>query len=324
MTLETIERHRKCPKCKKDCGESQFLATSSQFHPGGRSIYCIDCLERMVPANDLAAVDKLMQWLDWPFLIDQWTKFYKSAKERTLHLYAKMIDERRATYNFNLDWKTINEQWREEEDLGTLADFLDGATEAFMMRMRRKWPSEVDRTVEDYHYLEDLYNDLLATQNLVTATQRDDAKRLCEVGLIINQKLRAGLDAKNEMAMYHNIIKAEGFEPKNSRNLGDFDSVGELFGWLEKRGWKPNWHDEPQDSVDFTMQSMQNYLKRLVQGEASIGDQVEDRRKQLEVAERLEASGDYSLGDSEEEILANITYEDKDEGDSYDDDDALN
>lgn len=110
-----------------------------------------------------------------------------------------MIDERRATYNFNLDWKTINEQWREEEDLGTLADFLDGATEAFMMRMRRKWPSEVDRTIEDYHYLEDLYNDLLATQNLVTATQRDDAKRLCEIGLIINQKLRAGLDAKKEM-----------------------------------------------------------------------------------------------------------------------------
>ena len=26
--------------------------------------------------------------------------------------------------------------------------------------------------------------------------------------------------------MYHNIIKAEGFEPKNSKNLGDFDSVG--------------------------------------------------------------------------------------------------
>lgn len=72
------------------------------------------------------------------------------------------------------------------------------------------------------------------------------------------------------------------------------------------------------------MQSMQNYLKRLVQGEASIGDQVEDRRKQLEVAERLEASGDYSLGDSEEEILTNITYEDKEEGEFYDDDDALN
>ena len=75
----------------------------------------------------------------------------------------------------------------------------------------------------------------------------------------------------------------------------------------------------PQDSVDFTIQSMQTYLKRLVQGEAAIGEQVENRRKQLELAEKLEAEGDYSLGDTEEEILSNIEYED--EGDE---DDALN
>lgn len=317
--MESIERHRKCPKCKKDCTESQFPATKSPFHPGGRAIYCFDCLERMVPAQDLAAVDKLMQWLDWPFMIDKWTSFYKTGKERTLHLYAKMIDERNANYNFNLDWSQLNKQWHEEEEMGTLQDFLDGASEAFMMRMRRKWPSELDRTIEDYHYLEDLYNDLISTQNLVTATQRDDAKRLCEIGLLINKKLRMGQDAKNEMAMYHNIIKAEGFEPKNSKNLGDFDSVGELFTWLEKRGWKPKWHQEPQDSVDFTIQSMQTYLKRLVQGEAAIGEQVESRRKQLELAEKLESEGDYSLGDTEEEILSNIEYED--EGDE---DDALN
>ena len=100
-------------------------------------------------------------------------------------------------------------------------------------------------------------------------------------------------------------------------------NILELFGWLEKRGWKPNWHDEPQDSVDFTMSSMQNYLRRLVQGEAAIGDQVEDRRKQLELAEKLEATGDYSLSDSEEEILNNIVYEDSEEGGEFDDD-ALN
>lgn len=93
----------------------------------------------------------------------------------------------------------MNEKWKEEESFGTLGDFLDGADEAFMLRMQRKWPSEIERTVEDYHYLEDLYNDLLATQNLVTATQRDDAKRLAEVGLLINKKIRSGQDAKKEM-----------------------------------------------------------------------------------------------------------------------------
>ena len=32
--------------------------------------------------------------------------------------------------------------------------------------------------------------------------------------------------------MYHNIMKAEGFEAKNAKNISDFDSVGELYhGW---------------------------------------------------------------------------------------------
>jgi thiamine pyrophosphokinase len=62
------------------------------------------------------------------------------------------------------------------------------------------------------------------------------------------------------MAIYHNIVKTEGFEPKNAKNVGDFDSVGELYTWLEKRGWRPKWHTEPQDSVDFTIKNIQKYL----------------------------------------------------------------
>ena len=31
-------------------------------------------------------------------------------------------------------------------------------------------------------------------------------------------------------------IKAAGFEPKNSRNYGDFESTGELMNYLVRRG----------------------------------------------------------------------------------------
>lgn len=214
-----IEKTRRCPKCKIEKTQTEYLKTKSPFQVAGTSLFCTDCLERMVPYDDLAAVNKLMQWLDWPFSVELWTKLARSGKERTLHLYAKQIGEN-PTYQ-SVDWETMNEKWKEEESFGTLGDFLDGADEAFMLKMQRKWPAEIERTVEDYHYLEDLYNDLLATQNLVTATQRDDAKRLCEVGLLINKKIRSGQDAKKEMDMYHNIIKAEGFEPKNSKSTGD-------------------------------------------------------------------------------------------------------
>lgn len=173
-------------------------------------------------------------------------------------------------------------------EAGTIQDQIPTINEAWRAQMRLKWPSDMDRDDDDYHYLENFYNDLCTTQNLVSATQRDDAKRLCEVGLLATKKIRAGLDAKNEMAIYHNIVKTEGFEPKNAKNIGDFDSVGEVYQWLYERGWKPVWHTEPQDSVDFTMKSVQNFLSRLVKNEGNIGDQVENRRKQLELAAKFE------------------------------------
>ena len=141
------------------------------------------------------------------------------------------------------------------------------------------------------------------------------------MGLLATQKIRAGLDAKNEMAIYHNIVKTEGFEPKNAKNVGDFDSVGELYTWLEKRGWKPKWHTEPQDSVDFTIKNIQKYLQRLVMNEGAIGDQVENRKKQLELANKMEE--EYIYDDSSEDV--EIEYEGAAElEEMFDDDDALN
>lgn len=67
---------------------------------------------------------------------------------------------------------------------------------------------------------------------------------------------------------------------------------------------------------------MQDHLKRLVQNESSIGDQVENRRKQLELAERLERDEEIS-SNHEEELMREVEYEDS-WGENDDDDDALN
>ena len=224
----------------------------------------------------------------------EWTRIWDKAKERTLRIYLKVLEET-AAYD-GLDWKTLNDKWRAAQQHGTLEDEIPIINESWLRDMAARWPSEKPRSAEDYRYLEELYADLCATQNLVSATQRDDAKRLCEIGLQINKTLRADGDASKLMTMYHNIIKAEGFEPKNAKSLSDFDSTGELFAWLEKRGWKPDWHTEPQDSIDFTINQIQKYLQRLVLNESSLGDQVADRKRQMEIAARID--------ETEEEVTA--------------------
>lgn len=309
----------KCPYCKQERQPEEFAATASPFHPKGRSYICVPCLERIVPSDDLEKVDQMCRWLDIPFLIDQWTRLQKNAKERTLRMYLRLLEEN-ASYSA-LDWHEVNEKWKMSMENNTITDNIPSINEQWRVQMRLKWPSDMERSDEDYHYLENFYNDLCTTQNLVSATQRDDAKRLCEVGLLATKKIRAGLDAKNEMAIYHNIVKTEGFEPKNAKNVGDFDSVGELYTWLEKRGWRPKWHTEPQDSVDFTIKNIQKYLQRLVMNEGAIGDQVENRRKQLELANKMEE--EFVYDDSMEDV--EIEYEGAAElEEMFNDDDALN
>lgn len=314
-----------CPKCKQDRSIEEFVPTKSPFHPKNRSLICMGCLERMVPSDDLPKVDALCRWLDIPFLVDQWTRIQPKAKERTLRQYVKLLREN-LSYE-GLDWSAVNEKWRAAAAEDQLDSAVPAINDGWRLQMRLRWPSETPRTDDDYRYLENFYNDLCATQNLITATQRDDAKRLAEIGLLATQKIRAGLDAKNEMAIYHNIVKTEGFEPKNARNIGDIDSAGELVAWLEKRGWKPNWHTEPQDSVDFTMKSMQKYLKRLITNESSIGDEVEDRKRQLEIAEKMEAENQEEDDDSIYDEEPNVEYEGVAELDDEligDEDDCLN
>ena len=73
-----------------------------------------------------------------------------------------------------------------------------------------------------------------------------------------------------------------------------------------KKGWHPKWHTENQDSVDFCMQNIQNYLKRLVMNEGNFAEQVESKREQYNLTERLENIENESVDFDE---TADIEYE---------------
>lgn len=152
---------RTCAKCRQTKPIEEFLPSNSPFHPGGYTIYCMNCLEEMVPPDDLRAVDKLMAWLDWPFLVPQWTKCYRNAKSQALHLYKQLMKDR-PQYQ-TLDWKETNDKWKEAMELGVMDEKIPDINQAWLREMKLKWPADVERTVEDYRYLENFYNDLIST-----------------------------------------------------------------------------------------------------------------------------------------------------------------
>lgn len=281
MTNE--QKTRQCLKCKASKPIFQFQPTPCKFFPGHRSLICTACLETMVDQKNLDEVDRLCRYLDVPFDLNKWTQLYETHKDHTLSAYFNtLLDE----HYQSLQWGDENERWRLAREERTIDDEMEVLSEAKMRRLRRDWSSSY--STQDLLFLEDYYNQILATQNVSTPILKHYARDLCEIELRIKNGLRDGGDIKKDMDARDNIIKMAHFEASNAKNAADFESVGELMVYYGKRGWHPTWRIEPKDDIDFCMQNTQNFLKRLVINEGNFAEQVEDRRERYNLTERLE------------------------------------
>ena len=303
MTSEI--KKRKCLKCKQDKPEYAFQQTKSAFFPGHRSLICTSCLETMINQDNLNEVDALCRYLDVPFDINKWTQLYDIHKEHTLTAYFNtLLDDRYAA----ISWADENERWRIAREEGTIDEEVEKLSESKMRRLKKDWSPVY--TKEELLFLEDYYNQIIATQNVSTPILKSRARDLCELTLRAKKQMREGLDVKKDMDAIADIIKTCKFEANNAKNAADFESVGELMVYYGKKGWHPKWHTEPQDSIDFMMQNIQNYLKRLVINEGNFAEQVEDKKAKYNMTERLEEIENEAV---EFDEIADIEYEGEDE-----------
>ena len=296
---------RRCLKCRQEKPIYEFQYTPSNFFPAHRSQLCTSCLELMIHQDNMGEVDRLCRWLDVPFDIDKWTQLYEVHKDHTLTAYFNtLLDEHYQA----LQWADENERWRLAREEGTIDEEIAALSEAKVRKLRRTWSTSY--STEDLLFLEDYYNQILATQNVSTPILQHYARDLCEIELRIKKGLRDGADIKKDMDARDNIIKIAKFEASNAKNAADFESVGELMVYYGKKGWHPKWHSEPKDDVDFCMQNIQNYLKRLVVNEGNFAEQVEDRKERYNITERLENIENEAV---EFDETADIEYEDENE-----------
>ena len=296
---------RRCLKCKQEKPIHEFQYTPSNFFPAHRSQLCTSCLELMIHQDNMGEVDRLCRWLDVPFDLNKWTQLYAIHKDHTLTAYFNtLLDEHYQA----LQWADENERWRLARDEGTIDEEIEALSEAKVRKLKRTWSPSY--STEELLFLEDYYNQILATQNVSTPILQHYARDLCEIELRIKKGLRNGDDIKKDMDARDNIIKIAHFEATNAKNAADCESVGELMVYYGKKGWHPKWHSEPKDDVDFCMQNIQNYLKRLVVNEGNFAEQVEDRRERYNLTERLETIENEAV---EFDETADIEYEDESE-----------
>ena len=275
-----------CSRCNGSFGPDAFSETKSFFYKDGYLPICNSCIEEYLVENnfDWEAVDKVCQYADIPFVPSEFERLHEMNGDKVFPVYAKVFLS--SDYN-GLDWGVYFRKFKELKEAGLIDDELPVIKEKKLSQLKEKWGANYDE--EELHYLEGLYDGMLQTQNVNGALQDDQAKKLCKISLEIDSRIREGSDFDKILSSYDKLVKVAEFTPKNVKNATDFDSVGEVFRWLEKRGWVSKFYDGvTQDVVDETMKNIMNFNQRLYVNESGITEEIERRLSALKNAQELE------------------------------------
>lgn len=284
---------QECAHCGSLLSTASFLPTKNKFYPTGYIPVCNSCLEKMLEEEgDWNYINKICQFLDVPFVPARWTELYEREKEHAIVTYAKLFlqEEYRG-----IDWLQYEKDYEELQKQDRLELVVPGMEEKRMDELRKKWG--YNYADEEIDYLERLYHGILNSQNVNGDLQTDQAIKLCKISLTIDSRIREGTDIDKLLGSYEKLVKIADFTPKNVRNINEFDSVGEVFAYLEKTGFVNKFYDGvTRDIVDGTMANIQKFCQRLYTDESGIGDEITKRIEALEIAKKLELEGeDYDL-----------------------------
>lgn len=284
-----------CTKCKDEKTTAHFIAVNSLLHSGSLPI-CRECLAKMISSTPEKerwnVIDKICQWADVPFLPGEWEKLYQANGKDTLGVYIAIF---RTEQYKTLDWMTYNNVYLQLLEEGHVEDAIPELREKRLQDWRRKWGMGYDE--EQLEYLENLHLGLINSQNVVGALNEDQALKLCKISLIIEEKIRGGVDFTKDLKAYDELAKLSNLTPKNVKDANEFDSFGEVYAYLEKTGWQNKYYDGAvRDEVDNTEKNIKNWVRYLYINETGIAEEIEQRINNLKVAAELEGEKFDEIG----------------------------
>ena len=278
---------KRCWKCNYDLPLNHFVKTKSIFHLDGKGPFCNECTKNFLVRNKFAwdKVDKLCQFLDIPFVPREWERIYKLSGEDSFPIYAAIFSGEEYS---NLSWKEYYDEFLRLEKINKLNLELPEIREEHYDKLRKEFGGNYDEEALDY--LDDLRKGLMATQNVNGKLQLDQVLKICKISYEIDCKIREGTEFDKLLSSYDKLIKAGDFTPKNVKNINDFDTMGEVIKWLEKKGWVNRFYDEKsRDIVDETIKNIQAFNQRLYINESGIGDEINRRIEALKTVKQMES-----------------------------------
>lgn len=280
---------KKCQRCGEEKTLANYIAVNNSIIHGGSLPICRQCLAKQLDkANQEGelwnVMDKICQWADVPFVPEEFDKIYEGHGRDAIGFYISMF--RGKPYD-SLDWKMYNEVYLQLKEENRVEDALPDVRASLRKKMQQKWGRNYDD--EQLEYLENLHQGLLNSQNIVGALNEDQALKLCKISLIIEEKIRAGEEFDKDLKAYDSLSKLANLTPKIVKDANEFNSTGEIFAYLEKKGWINKYYDGAvRDEADYTAKDIKLWLQYLYVNETGVAEEIEQRIENLKISAQLQ------------------------------------
>ena len=276
-----------CQVCKESKSGDSYISSKEWIFPDGFIGICNDCTKEHLVAADFSwdEVEKLCMMINIPFIPNEFERLREINGNDVFPVYAQIFQD--ADFE-GLGWKDYYERFLELQNQKIIEKELPELREARIKKLQQEWGGNYDE--ESLDYLQELFEGMMNTQHINGALQIDQAKKLCKISLSIDERIRNGEDFDKIMTSYNKMIQTAEFTPKNIKNENDFDSIGEIFAWLERRGWQNEYHDgTSRDVVDEVISNLQSFTQKLYVNESNLGELVTERIESLKSVNALES-----------------------------------
>ena len=265
------------PQCNM-CGTTNvaaLLPTKSWFMPTGYANLCVDCALSRIDHTQLNEVDRLCQYLNVPFVPNDWHRLYKrNTPEQALRTYvAKHAD---IAYT-KLDWGEQQQALLELADQGLQDTAIEELEGPLYERLRDQWGDLQPRALRQ---IEALFCNSLSDYDVKTTQQRDLLKKMSQLSYMLDAQLQQGLVDKDMMAAYNKQFETVTKTLPVTSGGSNMSSLSELVAFIERNGFHPNPIPEvPNDELDMMEHNLMDYQRALITNDPGIAELYENRKR---------------------------------------------
>lgn len=217
----------------------------------------------------------------------------------------------------DLDLSVLSEEeikalLKKPEEIFDPSEYLepeDSFTKEDKSYLLQKWGRTY--TIPECVKLEKLYNEMMESYDIRTASHIDYLLKICRLSLKIDQSLECNdIDGFQKMSkVYDLLMKSAKFTAAQNKEISNdyTDSIGIVVGMCEEMGFVPKYHIERPDVVDITLSDMNNYMRNLVMSEMNLGNMIEIYLQKMQTEENKEED---VIEENEDDIIV-VTQKDE-------------